>query len=634
MRNLTGDERESPKLGAIHRRIVGRFVPIVGSFSLCVGMAALVSGCHGDSSGPAAPVSQAGWTQAAHCTSTAIAAAFAQDPETKVVNVVAFNPGDPLTLVASSASTAPVATTQVCGVQLLIGPGNPGPASAPSTSTGIGVSIYLPTQASWNKRLHFLGGAGWQGSLEGNGAVTHPLTTPEQVVQQEGAVAVGTDSGNQTPADGGSFLMNPDGSINEGNWKNYSELGIHEALVKAKAVTATYFGSAPQYSYYEGGSTGGRTGVKSAQAYPSDFNGIIVGYPSVNWTRFLTAGVYPQIVFQQDLGGVPLTTAQEDLVSNAAISSCDVVGGVHLGYISDPQQCTYDPTKDATVLCPSDGGTNATSACVTKLQANAINKIWYGMTSDGSVPDPTVDNGWSVQPTGVHRWYGNTRGTSLWGQWWVNVFGLPASFPVAYASPYGVFSPPLAMLALELQNPAIGDSTFVNATGNGQNAWKTLGYAGLNNAFDQGIALQPQFDNVNSDNPDLSAFKAAGGKMIAVHGLSDELVYPQGSINYYTNVANQMGGISAVQQFFKLYFVAGMGHSSTNGTANAGATVPIPTANQPYDMLTGWVEQGVEPGREVLTDPTGNVSRPMCPYPQKPQYTSGSPLAAASYVCS
>ena len=48
-------------------------------------------------------------------------------------------------------------------VKLNVGPGNPGPADAPSTSPGIGIEIWLPAAANWNNRIHVLGGGGWAG---------------------------------------------------------------------------------------------------------------------------------------------------------------------------------------------------------------------------------------------------------------------------------------------------------------------------------------------------------------------------------------------------------------------------------------------------------------------------------------
>src|SRR5690606_24922121 len=136
--------------------------------------------------------------------------------------------------------------------------------------------------------------------------------------------------------------------------------------------------------------------------------------------------VYPSLVFENDLDGQPLSHGQLDLVSNAAIAACDEVGGEHLGYLLDPASCTYDPTGDAEVLCRSDGGRNPTMDCVTRVQAQAFNKIWYGPTTDGSVPDPREDNGWSMPPRGKHLWYGLARGTSLWNAFFTTALGRPS----------------------------------------------------------------------------------------------------------------------------------------------------------------------------------------------------------------
>ena len=130
---------------------------------------------------------------------------------------------------------------------------------------------------------------------------------------------------------------------------------------------------------------------------------------SVN--TFVPAMVWPHIVFQRDLGGKPVSMAQQDYVSNAAIAACDVVGGVHLAYLIDPGQCRYNPVKDPAVICAGDGGKSLSPDCVSRVQAMAFNKIWYGPTSDGSVPDPARDNGWGGQLKGKHLWFGMARGS-------------------------------------------------------------------------------------------------------------------------------------------------------------------------------------------------------------------------------
>ncbi len=559
---------------------------------------------------------------------------FKPDANTSVVAVKSFKKGDTLLLSGSVTSATPIAASDVCMVKLNVGPGNPGPVGADSTSPGIGIEIWLPSKTAWNARVHALGGGGWQGGAAGS-ATAIASTDAAAIAGKEGAVSSTTDTGHASLA-GGSFAMNPDGSINKTLWTDFASRGVHEQAVKTKALAAAYYGTAPKYSYWDGGSTGGRQGLNLAQNNPGDFDGILANYPAINWSRFITGELYPQIVFQRDLGGVPPTQAQQDLVSNAAIAACDVAGGQHLGYVLDPSSCTYDPTTDAAVLCTSDGGSNSTSACVTKAQATAINKVWYGMTADGSVPAPATDNGWSEasSPTllgaGTHRWYGQPRGTSLYGAIF-SAFGLNG-----LASPNGAFPISSDQVALELQNPTIGDPSFVNATGNGQSLWKQLSYAQLSNAYDRGVTLQPEFGNINTDNPDLSAFKNRGGKMLTWHGLADELIMPQGTVNYYNSVVAKAGGLSKVQDFYRLYLVPGAGHGNPNGTSNPTAEVPYFMPTQFYDALTAWVEKGTPPDALTLQtlSSTAPKTRPICVYPKKIVYTSGDAGSAASYTCS
>ncbi len=559
--------------------------------------------------------------------------AFKPDAQTQVVLVKAFKQGDPLTLSPPAAAGTPAAAQDLCLVKLNVGPGNAGPVDAPSTSAGIGIEIWLPAKAKWNNRFHALGGGGWQGGPAGSAAAI-ASTAAADVAGVEGAVSSTTDTGHAGP--GGAFAMNPDGTINQVLWADFASRSMHEQAVKTKALATAYYGTAPKYSYWDGGSTGGRQGLNLAQNHPEDFDGMVALYPAIHWTRFITAELYPQIVYQRDLGGQPLSTAQLDLVSNAAIAACDLVGGAHLGYILDPAGCTYDPTADASVLCVASGGTNTSPACVTTAQAGAVNKIWYGMTADGSVPDPALDNGWSKafsstpMGNGTHRWFGMARGTSLWASFF-SMFGLNG-----LASPNGAFPIAPDVVALELQNSTIAEPSFVNQTGNGQSLWKDLSYAQLSNAYDRGVALQAQFGNINTDNPDLGAYKARGGKILTWHGLADELIFPQGTVNYYHRVAAQAGGMSGAQEFFRLYLVPGLGHGPWNGTSNAAAVVPTFTPTQMYDLLTNWVENGIAPDRVELQANAGGEtrSRPVCVYPKTITYLGGDPKRTESYGCS
>ena len=59
---------------------------------------------------------------------------------------------------AERGVNTPVSANNVCMVKIVVGPGNSGPADAPSKSERIGIEVWLPDIANWNDRLHALGG--------------------------------------------------------------------------------------------------------------------------------------------------------------------------------------------------------------------------------------------------------------------------------------------------------------------------------------------------------------------------------------------------------------------------------------------------------------------------------------------
>jgi len=566
-------------------------------------------------------------------------AALERDPAVKVVLVRRFAPGAPLVLADDKVAQPPATTNGLCLVKLIVGPGNPGPADAPSTSKGIGVEIWLPRPDRWIERIHAQGGGGFQG---GASASVFHVGNPYagMTADKEGAVTSTSDAGRESvpknygiPDGGGDFLMQPDGSPNTRLWEDFAVRAIHMQAVQTKAAALAYYGRPARFAYWDGSSTGGRQGHRLAQEHPEDFDGIVANLPAMHWTRTMTSMVYPHLVFQRDLGGKPLSTGQLDLVSNAAIAACDSVGGQHMGYILAPESCRYDPTRDADVLCRTDGGRNETADCVSRKQALAMNKIWYGQTSDGSVPNPATDNGWRIKGGAKHLWYGPTRGTSLWNAYFAKVLGRATGVASPEKPPFlGTHT-----LALEMGRSALADTDFKNASGNGQDAWKSLRYADLATAFSRGVALnKTTFARINTDDPDLSKLEASGHKLLFWHGTNDEVLPVQGSMDYYDSVVRKMGGLERVQTFYRLYIVPGAGHQSPNGTSNPEASPPLFTPSQLYEMLVAWVEKGAEPGRVVLHSPLGagtKRSYPVCPYPARTIYVAGNPGDAASYRC-
>jgi feruloyl esterase len=567
--------------------------------------------------------------------------AFKPDANTTITFVKSFKKGDPLALPGTPASPPPpVASNDACLVKLNVGPGNPGPVGAPSTAAGIGIEVWLPSAANWNGRIRSTG----DGAFSGNPNIAPiDLLRPDVAAwaTERAYVSSISDGGhvNQVGVSYGAFAVNPDGTINTTLWKDLSTRSIQQLAEKTKLLAAAYYGSPANYAYYAGCSGGGRIGYASAQTSPKDFNGILAEAPSINQTQFYLHLSYPGFVVQRELGGVPFTREQLEMVSQAAVDACDTaLNGKHDGYLSDPAQCTYDPMTDRAVLCMGDGGTNVTPSCLSKRQAAAVNKIWYGPTTDGTVPSPSVDNGFHVVRSANHLWWGVPRGTALG--------------PIARQIPddIALFGNAIDQVALSLQDPTLSTVTplFKNAAGNGADGWKALSYADYANALLRGKMLNdPWFGDIDTNNPDMTAFRLAGGKLITIQGLADTIVPPMGAVEYYERSTAVFGGYDKIQQFHRLYLVPGRGHCGARQGAPTTAKPPIlnqantfaPWADnnlyktELFEALVQWVEKGTPPTTFTAVSADKKVSRPICLYPKKLAYMGGDTDLPSSYTC-
>lgn len=563
------------------------------------------------------------------------------DTQTRIIAVQPFKAGDEVRLTNSPAPHVKT-PVDVCMVKLIVGPGNAGPANLSSTSPGIGVEVYLPAPTQWNQIIRAYGSGGWAGGYYADATRLGQSGGGNALflaAVQKGYAVSGSDHGHGGTVSGrnAAFAINPDGSINTTLWRDFSERSMLEQALKTKAVVKAYYGKAHKYAYFDGFSTGGRQGYKLAQKYPEQYDGILAGAPAFNWTRFITSELQPQIVMQRDLGSV-LPNSKTHAVSALAMRSC---GGAQAnwGFLLDPLSCKYDPTRDAAALCvgvAGEGGVQGASreaSCLNLKEAQAYNKIWYGLTRDGSAPSPAQDNGGSgrLAAGGNQLWWGLTRGTDL-----TSLAGQQAPFPIASQ-----------LAAMSLGNLSIAQKGFLtHPAGNGDDAWKAMTYTQLAQAFDRGLQLQSAYADINTDSVDLSKLRDRGAKVLSYHGLSDNLIMPQGSLQYFDRLAANMGGVEKVQAFNRLFFIAGHGHAGLfNLSASVGvdgkvispATVPLPQPatgrDELFNALRDWVEKGYAPERLDLVAADGSKSLPICSHPRKPVFTGSNPNAASSYTC-
>jgi Tannase and feruloyl esterase len=464
------------------------------------------------------------------------------------------------------------------------------------TPSAINIEIWLP-ETNWNERYEGVGGGGFAGTISAAASVE---STPSGLVNalNAGYATASTDTGHPSSA-GGAFVLNANDTINYGLAIDYFSRSLHELALQSKYIIQQFFGAKPLYSYWNGCSTGGRQGLIEAMDNPDDYDGIWAGSPAVDFDRLSDAQVWPAIVMQQQIGGagIPQTTFAE--VTAAANAACNKVGGftdvTALGnpIIDDPRECRFDP---AVLQCGrSTAPTNGT--CLTPAEVTAVKLIWYG-------PREVNNQG---QPTGPRLWFGIEPGASFSGV---------ADTSSTAIIPHNVGGPWIQDW-LE-QNPnfnvlSIDYPTYQQLFRFSEQRWTSIGA---------------------SDNPDLSAFRDHGGKVIITHGWADQEIPTQDTVNYYNNVLQDPrngGSTRAVEDFARLFMVPGMGHCG--GTGAGG-----PNLFNAFDAVVNWRESGVAPTQITasLENSNGQVveTRPLCPYPQVAHYTgAGSTNNASSFIC-
>ena len=262
------------------------------------------------------------------------------------------------------------------------------------------------------------------------------------------------------------------------------------------------------------------------------------------------------------LGGGWIRPAQVKLVHDAVLAACDAQDGVADGWWR-----MRSAARRASIRrnCSAPAGPAATRASAKRSSppfARCFRPIKFPFPLANGV---TEYPGWGVSGEGTKS-YGPTGG---WSAWWLG------SAPPAL--------PPV---------PANGI------------AW-VYGAGGIAHIF----ARDPNFDVrkyrvedfaervrevsalMDSTNPDLSAFKARGGKLIMLEYMADYAQSPYAGIGYFEQVQKRMGE-AATAEFARLYAAPGVDH------VGSGA----PSSVDMLSVLVDWVEKGRAPGDLIVVE--------------------------------
>jgi len=423
--------------------------------------------------------------------------------------------------------------------------------------------VNLP--ASWNGRLYMFGNGGYAGE---------PLDNPGRQNGAKRALGRGfataqTNTGHDAAVEPlGTFASTPQKLV------DYAFRAVHMTAVTARSLLQAYYTAPARRAYFDGCSTGGRQGLISAQRFPDDFDGIVNGAPVLNFSGTMVSYAEDQ----KALAAAPLNADAIKTVSEAVTAKCDALDGVKDGVIDDPRKCAFTPSADL----PKCAGDTPASGCLTAAQIHTVEVIYSPVLRNGAPVFP----GWPI---------GAEAG---WTPWFVapNGRGIQWSFGETY----------MKNIAFGRPNPAYDWLTFNVSTD-----------------LDKIQAAQALID---ATDPDLSRFKARGGKIVSYFGWADPALNPMMGVGYYESVMKAMG--PSTQDFYRLFMVPGMQHCSGGvGTFTFDALTP----------LVQWVEKGIAPPAipaSRVVDGKVVRTRPLCPYPQTAIYKgTGSTDDAANFAC-
>jgi len=411
--------------------------------------------------------------------------------------------------------------------------------SRPTADSDIRIEVWIPQGAAWNGKFVQLGNGGFAGMIR-SGQL--------RAVAAQGYATAGTDNGHQDPVGtSATWALGKTEKIVDYGWRS-----LKETTDVAKALIAAQKDGGPKTSYFVGCSDGGREALMEAQRFPADFDGIVAGAPA-NYMSLLFGNSAAQ---QQALAkpGAYLDKAALDLLQASALRDC---GGE--AFIRDPAACRFKP---ATLICKS----GQASGCLSAAQAAAAQAIYDGRRDprNGKIALPGISPG----------------AEALSGGWQAWITG-PSQDRNGNAAGYQF----------------------------GSNAFKYFAFQDPNYDFLK-MDLGAEFDRaktimgpmIDSDSPNLAAFKKRGGKLIQYHGWNDPAIPAASSIVYYEDLRRTMGDTSG---FHRMYLAPGMLHCG--GGAGPGNVDWLAT-------LDAWVAGGTAPAALTATGAAG-ATQLLCPYP-------------------
>ena len=459
--------------------------------------------------------------------------------------------------------------------------------------------LNLPT--TWNQKAVMVGGGGFNGTLIDAAAAIRDAAPGQPQPITQGFATFGTDSGHDATSynttDPAKFASNDEMFL------NFAHQSYKKVKDVAHVLMQQYYLRTPSKQYFYGGSEGGREGLTMAQRYAQDFDGIVSVVPVIHWTGLFNGFVNYQL--PQFAGGA-INANKVRVLANYVNSACDSLDNSADGVVSNYLACPARIDLQ-TLRCPS--GIDSGDTCLSDAQLLVLNAT-YGPT----VMSFPLANGLTTYPG---RLYGGE--IQLGGEGvgrWVTTGLVPNLPPTATDARGVIYGSSYARYVIAK------DAAFDIRTWNASNFQ---------------ARIQEVSALMDSTNPDLAAFRARGGKLIIRENSGDWAQSPLAGIQYYQSVVDKLTQ-PVVDEFVRLYVSPASSHGGPAASLTTGTEVP--TNHDLLSTLDIWVTTGTAPADtlvQVRNSPaapfTTLASRPMCRFPNYPEYVAGDVTKAESYRC-
>lgn len=443
---------------------------------------------------------------------------------------------------------------------------------ATSSRSGVKFEAWLPQ--NWTGRFLSTGNGGLGGCIQYEDL---------DYASSLGFATVATNNGHDGMS-GASFLNNPDVI------EDFAYRALHTGVVVGKDVSKAFYGKAHTKSYYLGCSTGGRQGMKEAQAFPEDFDGIVAGAPAMAFNNLTSWSCHflPLTGLNGSDTFIPMsmwTTIHDDI-----LKQCDELDGAADGILEFPDQCDYNPDG---LLCSGGNSTN----CLTAKQVETLRAIYQPLLdASGSLVYPRLNLG--AELTGAPQTYftGQPFGASDWFK-------------------YAIFN---------------------------DSSWDPLTLKPADYVLSSSLNLF----NIETFDGDLSPFQERGGKLLHYHGLSDGTISSENSPRYYEHVSQAMGlEPAALDDFYRYFRISGMAHcgGGPGATFIGNQARSVSTLGPDENVLTAivrWVEEGEAPDTILGTayvngNKSGGVDfrRRHCRWPRRNVFQGGDFKDENAWAC-